>query len=67
MKEMLTHSFVLDALDSTGADTFSHFEMLIEEHRTMTMLKSPSSFDTNGNGILTQKPSRLRVLVPTVG
>ncbi len=30
------HSFVLDALDTTGADTFSHFEMLIDEHRTMT-------------------------------
>ena len=29
------HSFVLDALDTTGADTFSHFEMLIDEHRMM--------------------------------
>ena len=29
---MLMHSFVLDALETTGADTFSHFEMLIDEH-----------------------------------
>jgi hypothetical protein len=35
MKSMLMHSFVLDALDTTGADTFSHFEMLIDEHRMM--------------------------------
>lgn len=33
MKSMLMHSFVLDALETTGADTFSHFEMLIDEHR----------------------------------
>jgi IMP and pyridine-specific 5'-nucleotidase len=32
MKAMLMHSFVLDALETTGADTFSHFEMLIDEH-----------------------------------
>ena len=32
---MLMHSFVLDALDTTGADTFSHFEVLIDEHRQM--------------------------------
>lgn len=30
---MLQHSFVLDALETTAADTFSHFEVLIEEHR----------------------------------
>ena len=52
MKDMLNHSFVLDALDTTAADTFSHFEMLIEEHR--------SNNDTIG-------PSRLQQLVPTVG
>jgi hypothetical protein len=33
MKSMLQHSFVLDALETTAADTFSHFEVLIEEHR----------------------------------
>lgn len=32
---MLMHSFVLDALETTGADTFSHFEMLIDEHIKM--------------------------------
>jgi hypothetical protein len=52
MKEMLNHSFVLDALDTTAADTFSHFEMLIEEHR--------SNDDSLG-------PSRLQQLVPSVG
>lgn len=52
MKEMLNHSFVLDALDTTAADTFSHFEMLIDEHR--------SNDDSLG-------PSRLQQLVPTVG
>ena len=48
------HSFVLDALDTTGADTFSHFEMLIDEHRTMTnrlieeMIGSNGASATNG-------------------
>jgi IMP and pyridine-specific 5'-nucleotidase len=54
MKNMLSHSFVLDALDTTAADTFSHFEMLIEEH--IEMSKSQSN-----------EPSRLKKLVPTVG
>ena len=51
---MLTHSFVLDALETSGGDTFSHFEMLIEEHRRL---------EAEGNG----RPSRLKQLVPTVG
>lgn len=49
---MLMHSFVLDALGTTGADTFSHFELLIEEHR-----RTPKD----------APPSRLQQLVPTVG
>lgn len=32
---MLQHSFVLDALETTAADTFSHFEVLIDEHRRL--------------------------------
>lgn len=51
MKSMLNHSFVLDALEQTAADTFSHFEMLIEDHR-----------NHSGNG-----PSKLKQLVPSVG
>ena len=51
---MLQHSFVLDALDASGADTFSHFEVLIEEHRVMMA-------DENA------QPSRLKQLVPTIG
>lgn len=51
---MLTHSFVLDALETSGGDTFSHFEMLIEEHRRL---------ESEGSG----RPSRLKQLVPTVG
>jgi hypothetical protein len=47
-------SFVLDCLETTGADTFSHFEMLIDEHRIMEMEGS-------------SRPSRLKQLVPTVG
>jgi IMP and pyridine-specific 5'-nucleotidase len=54
MKSMLMHSFVLDALETTGADTFSHFEVLIEEHRRSELEGS-------------QRPSRLKQLVPTVG
>jgi hypothetical protein len=54
MKHMLTHSFVLDCLEDTGADTFAHFEMLIEEHRLVQ--------DENSG-----RPSRLKQLVPTVG
>ncbi|KAL7579916.1 hypothetical protein ACA910_004919 [Epithemia clementina (nom. ined.)] len=49
---MLQHSFVLDALETTGADTFSHFEVLIEEHIQM-----------EGRS----QPSRLQQLVPTIG
>lgn len=51
MKSMLNHSFVLDALEQTAADTFSHFEMLIEDHRNHTG----------------KSPSKLKQLVPTVG
>jgi IMP and pyridine-specific 5'-nucleotidase len=51
---MLTHSFVLDALETTGADTFSHFEVLIEEHRRLELENS-------------ERPSRLKTLVPTIG
>lgn len=58
MKSMLNHSFVLDALDTTAADTFSHFEMLIEEHR-----KAEKLAVINPN----TPPSRLKQLVPTVG
>jgi len=55
MKKMLQHSFVLDALGSTGADTFSHFEELISEHREF-------SADTERKQV-----SRLIQLVPTIG
>ena len=48
---MLQHSFVLDALEDTGADTFTHFEVLIEEHRQMEDCP---------------QPSRLQQLVPTI-
>ena len=51
---MLMHSFVLDTLETTGAETFSHFEVLIDEHIQMC-----SSME--------QRPSRLKKLVPTVG
>jgi IMP and pyridine-specific 5'-nucleotidase len=54
MKSMLSHSFVLDCLEETGPDTFSHFEVLIDEHRRLE--KEGSS-----------RPSRLKQLVPTVG
>lgn len=53
---MLSHSFVLDALPDTAGDTFSHFEMLIEEHRKMEASADPSA-----------PPSRLKQLVPTIG
>ncbi|GAX19887.1 hypothetical protein FisN_1Lh646 [Fistulifera solaris] len=49
---MLQHSFVLDSLETTGADTFEHFETLIDEHRERQ--DSP-------------QPSRLQQLVPTIG
>mmetsp|Transcript_8039 Transcript_8039/g.11067 ORF Transcript_8039/g.11067 Transcript_8039/m.11067 type:complete len:584 (-) Transcript_8039:441-2192(-) len=59
MKSMLMHSFVLDALETTGSDTFSHFEMLIDEHIEMT--QNSDHHDTDS------APSRLKQLVPTVG
>ena len=55
---MLQHSFVLDALETTGSDTFSHFEMLIEEHRAV---------NESGTASSEVAPSRLQQLVPTVG
>ena len=80
MKSMLMHSFVLDALDTTGADTFSHFEMLIDEHRQMTnQLLDELSGETNTNitaSTLSMHsalqpnmsiPSRLKQLIPSVG
>jgi IMP and pyridine-specific 5'-nucleotidase len=78
MKSMLMHSFVLDALDTTGADTFSHFEMLIDEHRAMSS-QQQRLLDTNfaagsddgivgsGHPTLIPTPSRLRRLVPSIG
>lgn len=51
---MLSHSFVLDCLEDTGPDTFSHFEILIDEHRRNEKEGNP-------------RPSRLKQLVPTVG
>lgn len=76
MKSMLMHSFVLDALDTTAADTFSHFEMLIDEHRQMEKdildtIITPTSLgsSSNSNGGLQRLivPSRLKRLVPTIG
>lgn len=57
MKNMLNHSFVLDALESTAEDTFHHFEELIDEHRLLT------SNENDNDNIRT---SRLKQLVPTV-
>ena len=72
---MLQHSFVLDALETTAGDTFSHFEVLIEEHRS---LEQQELFGTSGqlsghhsrslSSIPSlQQQSRLRQLVPTIG
>jgi len=49
---MLQHSFVLDSLDTTGADTFEHFEHLIDEHCQLTN---------------SAQVSRLQQVVPTMG
>jgi len=70
MKSMLMHSFVLDALDTTAADTFSHFEMLIDEHRLMTdklqsEMHSNSAIHVSSSNLFVQ--SRLKQLVPSVG
>jgi hypothetical protein len=62
MKSMLQHSFVLDALETTGADTFSHFELLIEEHRNVAAQHQRSENDD-----FAMPTSRLKQLVPTVG
>jgi len=73
MKSMLMHSFVLDALETTGADTFSHFEQLIDEHRRMTD-ELVSELNLNAaSGVTTVAasnlvvPSRLKQLIPGVG
>jgi len=69
---MLMHSFVLDALASTGGDTFSHFEELVNEHREISMAAASAKGENNNNNnnhqLLTEpKQSRLKKLVPTVG
>jgi len=56
MKSMLIHSFVLDALESTAGDTFSHFETLINEHLRVSKSQDPND-----------QMSRLKQIVPTVG
>ena len=66
MKSMLMHSFVLDALATTGADTFSHFEELVDEHRQICM-EAASSSGENHTNYYEPKQSRLKKLVPTVG
>ena len=79
---MLMHSFVLDALATTGGDTFSHFEELVNEHRDMMCCNANNILyeDGNGNGggassstidanlnPVEPRQSRLKRLVPTVG
>lgn len=64
MKSMLIHSFVLDALESTAGDTFSHFELLINEH--LHCARQSKSQDPPDNGSASQV-SRLKQIVPTVG
>ncbi|OEU12137.1 IMP-specific 5-nucleotidase [Fragilariopsis cylindrus CCMP1102] len=81
MKSMLMHSFVLDALATTGGDTFSHFEELVNEHRDMMCCNANTIlYEDNGNGggassstidanlnPVEPRQSRLKRLVPTVG
>jgi len=62
MKSMLMHSFVLDALETTAADTFSHFEQLIDEHRSLEHRKNLEGSSVNESTV-----SRLQRLVPSVG
>ena len=63
---MLMHSFVLDALATTGADTFSHFEELINEHRKMCLANGDNNCNSSSSDH-EPKQSRLKRLVPTVG
>lgn len=72
---MLQHSFVLDALETTAADTFLHFEVLIEEHRALE--QQQRDYVTGGSNqpghhrsssiVHPQQQSRLKQLVPTIG
>ena len=70
---MLMHSFVLDALETTGADTFSHYEQLIDEHRRMTNELVAELSANSATGVATVAasnlvvPSRLKQLIPGVG
>lgn len=69
---MLQHSFVLDALETTAADTFLHFEVLIEEHRDLEQRQREyTSAGLTGHhrstSSLFQQQSRLKQLVPTIG
>ncbi len=53
----------------TGADTFSHFELLIEEHRQLERQRKDQmiSGSSNSSNAAMPPPSRLKQLVPTVG
>jgi IMP and pyridine-specific 5'-nucleotidase len=78
MKSMLQHSFVLDALETTAADTFLHFEVLIEEHRAVekeqleyrNMMQGhhqPGTGHLRNTSNVPIQQSRLKQLVPTIG
>lgn len=80
---MLQHSFVLDALETTAADTFLHFEVLIEEHRALEQQQREYMHTPHQHGQaaaaaasgqhhrstsnVPQQLSRLKQLVPTIG
>jgi len=65
MKSLLTHSFVLDALDETAPGTFAHCEMLIEEHRKIAQEENDDNGDSTPRHPL--RLSQLKQLVPSVG
>lgn len=62
---MLQHSFVLDALETTAADTFTHFEMLVEDHRRF--ISQQADLGDCGIAAGTAPSSQLKQLVPTIG
>eukprot|EP00947_MAST-08B_sp_MAST-8B-sp1_P002849 g2849.t1 len=60
IKDMLKHSFVLNLMPTTAADTFSYFEELVAEHRRLSAAK-------DGSGAAAAARSRLATMVPSIG
>ena len=67
MKKMLSHSFVLDLMETTAADTFLHFENLVDEHRGALAKVARGDEPRGDDDTSLPVQTALRQLVPSIG